>query len=333
MATLKEIAELSKVSVNTVSRILNGKNKENWPSTADRAERVRKIAKELGYRPNAAARAMRCKSTKHVGVIMSGAYTSPYEFPVIIGINEQMQESGYTLSVISASELPQDDPEKGVALGERFLEGIFIMHVPEKIREYAEDSAPRRIWIDSSIRKGTNCIYRNEYACASAATQQVIDLGYKNLVFVGNREWEDCHPSVMDKLRGMRDTTTKSNIRHEEFLLGFEPEEYCEKAGDLSNLIRKGNTAIITSDQSLAEWCVNAAALEGFCPGRDFGLASCSERNDCRTKWPWLSRMSFDRIELGRLAAKMMMELLGGKKKVSSVIIEGDWIPGKTAKV
>jgi DNA-binding LacI/PurR family transcriptional regulator len=42
----------------TVSNVLNGKNKENWPSTARRAAKIREIAEKMNYRPNAAAKAV-----------------------------------------------------------------------------------------------------------------------------------------------------------------------------------------------------------------------------------------------------------------------------------
>jgi DNA-binding LacI/PurR family transcriptional regulator len=54
--TLADIAERAGVSVPTVARILAGGNKERWASAAARAERIRAIAHELGYRPDQSAR-------------------------------------------------------------------------------------------------------------------------------------------------------------------------------------------------------------------------------------------------------------------------------------
>ena len=57
MATLAEIAREAGVSPATVSNVLNGRNKENWGSSARRADEIRAVAQRMGYRPNAAARA------------------------------------------------------------------------------------------------------------------------------------------------------------------------------------------------------------------------------------------------------------------------------------
>ena len=59
MATMKDIAVEAGVSIKTVSRILNGENKENWPSSIRRAQQIRDIANRLNFRPNAMARTMR----------------------------------------------------------------------------------------------------------------------------------------------------------------------------------------------------------------------------------------------------------------------------------
>mgnify|MGYP001380810647 CR=1 FL=1 len=58
MSVLDEIAAECGVHRRTVSRILSGQCKETWASMRGKAELVRKTAKRLGYRPNAAAKAI-----------------------------------------------------------------------------------------------------------------------------------------------------------------------------------------------------------------------------------------------------------------------------------
>ena len=59
--TLKEIAALAGVSIYTVSRVLNGKTKEAYKPAIERAEKIRQVARQLGFVPNASARAMQRK--------------------------------------------------------------------------------------------------------------------------------------------------------------------------------------------------------------------------------------------------------------------------------
>ncbi len=71
MGTLDEIAKAAGVSRMTVSNVLNGKNKETWSSTAERAERIREIARELNYRPNAAAKAVVTGRFGGIGLLLA----------------------------------------------------------------------------------------------------------------------------------------------------------------------------------------------------------------------------------------------------------------------
>lgn len=68
MATLEDIAKRAKVSVRTVSNVLNGAKTFARKDAVRRAARVWHIAAELGYRPNTAARPTRRGRFGAVGV-------------------------------------------------------------------------------------------------------------------------------------------------------------------------------------------------------------------------------------------------------------------------
>ena len=60
MVTMKEIADLANVSRGTVDRVLNNRGSVN-PQTA---EKVRQIARTLGYKPNRAGMALAAQKKK-----------------------------------------------------------------------------------------------------------------------------------------------------------------------------------------------------------------------------------------------------------------------------
>jgi LacI family transcriptional regulator len=69
--TLKQIAKEVDVSIDTVSRVLAGKVKEQSPRIAARAARVREVAERLNYRPNEVARAVRSGRFGNVALLQS----------------------------------------------------------------------------------------------------------------------------------------------------------------------------------------------------------------------------------------------------------------------
>jgi len=73
-STLAEVARAAEVSIATVSRVLNGGNKEVWEGSAARAENIRKVARKLGYRPDFRARALRASQTNSIGVVYSQSW-------------------------------------------------------------------------------------------------------------------------------------------------------------------------------------------------------------------------------------------------------------------
>ena len=65
MVSLKTIAGQCGVSIATVSKALN----DQRDISTETKERVRKVAQELGYLPNAAARALKTKRSYNIGVL------------------------------------------------------------------------------------------------------------------------------------------------------------------------------------------------------------------------------------------------------------------------
>lgn len=65
--TIYDVAGAAKVSLATVSRVMNNPEKVN-PETR---EKVLRVIKELGYRPNAIARGLASRKTTTVGIVMA----------------------------------------------------------------------------------------------------------------------------------------------------------------------------------------------------------------------------------------------------------------------
>lgn len=95
MAGLKDIALAAGVSVDTVSRVLNGKAGE-WPSAVRRAERIREIAEKLNYAPNKAAQIMRTKKSRQIGVVVSELY-NPFTGRKVEATAEALASHGYEM--------------------------------------------------------------------------------------------------------------------------------------------------------------------------------------------------------------------------------------------
>lgn len=88
--TLKQLAELSGVSIRTVSRVL--KNQAHVQE--EKRERILQLAKQYHYAPNMAARNLRLKQSRFVGILCSDA---PYEIfhQKLQDLENKLESEGY----------------------------------------------------------------------------------------------------------------------------------------------------------------------------------------------------------------------------------------------
>ena len=121
MATLKDVAALANVDVSTVSRALNNTSYVH-PETK---ERVYAAAKELGYRPNAIARALRQGHSHIIGVVVPRLYLTIFS-EILQGIEAEAQKLGYMTTVCVTEDDPKIEKDRLNRLRSSGVDGIII---------------------------------------------------------------------------------------------------------------------------------------------------------------------------------------------------------------
>ena len=94
--SLREVAQRAGVSSQTVSRVANGSDLVR----PDTAERVRAAMRELGYRPNYAARALKHGRFNNVGVILFNT-TQTGNMRILSGISATAARYGYAITLLT----------------------------------------------------------------------------------------------------------------------------------------------------------------------------------------------------------------------------------------
>lgn len=121
MATLKDVAQKACVDVSTVSRALNNTSYVHPETKA----RIVAAAKELGYRPNVMAKALRQGRRHTLGVIVPRLHLTLFS-EILPGIEHEAERLGYS-TLISTTD---DDPQREKSCLERmqnsFVDGIII---------------------------------------------------------------------------------------------------------------------------------------------------------------------------------------------------------------
>jgi LacI family transcriptional regulator len=96
---IEDVARAASVSITTVSHALNGRG-QVASSTRDR---VRRVADELGYRPNRFASALRGQRSQILGFVSDDIATTPFATRVVLGAQDAAAEHGQLLVVVNSN--------------------------------------------------------------------------------------------------------------------------------------------------------------------------------------------------------------------------------------
>lgn len=103
--TIAEVARQAGVSPATVSRVTN----RRFTGDPAVAERVREVAKKLGYSPNYLARSLALGKTKAVAFLVPDL-TNPAFQDVLSGLSRAASEGGHRVLIADTAENPEDEP-------------------------------------------------------------------------------------------------------------------------------------------------------------------------------------------------------------------------------
>lgn len=120
-STILNIAREAGVSITTVSRVLNS----NVAVAEPTANRVWDAIDRLDYTPNAAAKNLASKSAHTIGLLLPGI-SGVFFAPMLRGIENCVNQSGYDLMVYSSHHL--DQPGKAIKrpIGDQNTDGLLV---------------------------------------------------------------------------------------------------------------------------------------------------------------------------------------------------------------
>ena len=332
--TLKDVAEQAGVSIDTVSRVLNGKGKGTWPSAMRRAREIREIAERLNYRPNAAARAIRSSKTRVIGALVRNnprdRHIHPLAYETILGINEGLEAAGYVLSIIRYDAVQFDTEAGSRVFREHMLDGMIALEsISQEVLERLEQLVPNCVWANTNVWRPEGCIRRDEVAVGEMVAKAMINLGYRKLVLVGGTRPSVPHYSHDDRLTGVRKVANEAGVEFKHVEIAWGPKIVADAFPiDLFD----PSVALIAAGTYWAHWLLHTAASIGKAPGYHFGLSCCDESSEINRYWPGLCRTSFDHYQMGMTAAQMMLQRLESPARPAKSIQFGSfWRVGNTA--
>lgn len=334
MATLKNIAESAGVSVSTVSRILNGKASESGISPK-RIKEVTRIARQMDFRFNYAARAIKMKNARHIGVLIRNVIETPHynpgAFEIIMGINARVASEGYIVSVVRWGDREGRMEEQSRLFREQALDAMFVIgDLPPDIEGKVENLMPRCIWIESHRYNPEHCIRRDEIYSGELAGRALGDAGYRRWLWLDVTPPDSNnqrHYSNPDRLKGVRQMAGKYDAE----LLMFSQASNLPGDPDELKKYLQPDVGIIAYNHLHANWCALTAAKFKKAAPQDFGLVCCDDVYELQFFWPQLSRVGCDVMAMGQLAGEFALKMIRNPDEpCPSTQMRGFWRPGDT---
>lgn len=339
--TLKDVARHAGVSIPTVSLIMNG---HKMPFKESTRQAVLAAVETLNYRPDSMARRTGQASGRRdaVGLLLrsetpSRMGNSPaYEF--ICGINDVLMEQNQFLVMVKLSHLKPAEasgaPPRVIA--EQFVDGLIVESgLPSELEATVARYRIPTIWLNTSHHGPTDCIYPDELHAGRLATEHLIGLGHRRIVFVttavkvGGLEVF----SVLDRQRGYEQAMTAHGLP---VLVAHEGVTPATELDEVVNLVvqRRGTaqpaTGIVTYDSAQAvKLRMLLPAADVNCP-QDISIVVAEDLHYVRSRWPDMVGISLDRYQMGRQAAEMMLAKITSGNAQPSRVFCGSVIQGKT---
>lgn len=182
--TIIDVAKAAKVSVSTVSRVINNKDDVSEATF----QRVNEVIDELGYAQSLAARSMRSRKTGVIGLIMPDV-DDPFSIEVMRGVNRAIIEESYDLLIYTNGEIRKNNSatwerQYVALLNSNVTDGVII--VTPMADQFASVSPV--VSIDPNRNNPTGpAVISTNYHGALAATEYLIGLGHRRIAHIGGR--------------------------------------------------------------------------------------------------------------------------------------------------
>jgi len=303
--TIKDIAKQAKVARSTVSRALNNKGRMR---NATR-ERIRQLARELGYHPNMNAKGLTTNKTGNIGIVINKRHRalpeSFYDFygTIILGVEEAVEKQGYHL-IFSTTD---GGPSVPRCVEERRVDGVILMgcDICKDLILSLNDTP--LVLVDNHL-DGVDSIAIDNAGGAYKAVEYLIRLGYRKIGFVAER-LNDL--SFKERFEGYKLALKEHGLEYNGDLVaeGLTPPDYGYAA--MKKLLKRGTPqAIFAANDSAAAGAIRAVKKKGLRVPRDIGVIGFDDGPTALHSVPPLTSIRVFREKMASIAAKRLIELI-----------------------
>jgi LacI family transcriptional regulator len=306
-ATMKDVAAVAKVSLSTVSRVVNGQQVD--PVLA---ERVREAAELLGYRRDHTASSLRRldRLSSSIGVVWPDV-SNAFFAGVQRGVEEVTRGHDFLTFVGSSDEDPERERALALAFGSRGVDGLIIAPAGEDesylMRD--RDAGIALVFLDRPPHLiDGDVVLSDNRGGVGRAVEQLHAQGHRRIAFLGG-----LHQlyTAKERLAGYREALLHHGVGEDSSLVRLDLDDASASDFTRELMLRSDRpTALVTAQNFITLGAVDALHRLGL--QQDIAVIGYDEVPLGGALDPALTVLEQDPATLGRLAAEMLFERLDG---------------------
>lgn len=308
-ASIEDVAKHAKVSISTVSRVLNRRNVVN----ADTRERVEQAIRELDYRPNVFARGLMLRRSNILGLVLPDLHGEYYS-EILRGANQKTRELGYHLLIASVSA-EDDGQDVLAAVGvQGLVDGIAVMvtEMSSRIRSSLKAPGMPLVVLDGDAPGVEHdSVAIDQRGGAEAMAKHLVSARPRDrIVFLGG------HPTNLDTIDRLaafrsvlndcgRDLTNKDLVH-----LDYEYSTAFDYASDHVLEWASGQTTVFAANDEMAAGVIDAASSAALRVPEDIRVVGFDDTRIAQLTRPRLTTVRVPKAEMGAAAVELLCKRL-----------------------
>ncbi len=323
MITIKEVAELAKVSQATVSRTLNGH------ATVKESNKVKVFAaiEKLGYKPNAFAQALASNRSNSIGMLV-GSLDGPFYGPLMHNTENTVRQKNMHLIVTSGQESKEKEKDSIRFLQSRQVDGLIIhsdMLSDEELLEITKKT-PATIILNRYIPElSKQCISIDNELGGYLATLYLLESGHTRIACISGQLSKI---DSRDRLQGYRNALAEYGLQYDINLIEEGRFDHSGNHEKVRRLLDRDNgiTAIFCQNDNIALAAYDVCAERGLTIGEDISIVGFDNDTYSQHIRPGLTTVNFPVKEMGIEAANALVALINNgsyqlKNKLSPTLV------------
>lgn len=316
MVTIRDVAQKAKVSTSTVSCVIN--NTGNISEATRR--RVLRAIKELGYAPNHAARSLKGKDARLIGLLLSDI-DREFSHRLAKGVEKYASESGYFTLFCSTGFDPEKEKAYIKLLQARQVSGIIIgsWRTDRQVAAALSEVEVPLVAANYYVTAGkTSSVVVDNFSAGVDATRYLIGLGHRRIAFISGPENRRASQDRYDGyVRALKDAGLELNphlVKQGDFFIkgGYRATiELLEESASSTPANRF--TAIFAANDDMAVGAIMALRERGWRVPEDLAVLGFDDGRLATSVEPRLTTMYLPMKEVGATAARLLIDLLEGR--------------------